>query len=575
MYGFIGSVSLSSDSKVSLYCEPHKNHPKLLQDETCSDNFQVKRLTLDKFANDKVFYESEDTVIVVEGVIYNFRELEKKYGTSERGRLLEKMYMTSSAQTLANDLNGFYSMLLYDKSSKKLCLITDHISYKPLWYYKSDGVLIFSTDIHWLYKTLSASGIQLQPEYDGIYCLINYGYMLGDITPVKGCRKLLAGNIAEYSLGKIDIVNYYTLPDVTSQERGLSSEQYDTVLGKIDASLEKSVRYIYEKDDEYGYKHCMTLSGGLDSRTVLFMANRLGYKTTCFTMGESNCNDIKIASKICHDLKLEHLVYELDNGNFLFNIDAAIEANGATILYPGFAHTFQMNSLINFNDFGSVHSGDVGDAILGGSLVGNQTEIDIRSAMYGTDYIDRFSEEFKETEKHRYSDSFRFNYYNRGLNSAGNGCFATHYYTECSSPFVDRELCNVCFSIPESQIKNHKVYLDYLKRYLPDSCNYIWEKTACKPGAGRLKRYIVKWKQRIQLHIFRQSVSMNPFEKWYRENPDIKAYFDHIFKDAETIKKDNSVLYEDLVKRFNSSRVIDKSLACEAVAFIKKYNVKL
>lgn len=233
MYGFIGSVSLPSNNKVSLYCAPHKGHSKLLQNETGWGDFQVKRLTLDKFANDKVFYESEDTVIVVEGVIYNFCELEKKYGISEQGRLLEKMYITSSAQTLSNDLNGFYSMILYDKKSKQLCLITDHISYKPLWCYQSDGVLIFSTDIHWLYKTLSASGIQLQLEYDRIYCLINYGYMLGDVTPVKGCRKLLAGNIAEYSSGKIGIVNYYTLPDVTTQERGLSPEQYDTVLGKL------------------------------------------------------------------------------------------------------------------------------------------------------------------------------------------------------------------------------------------------------------------------------------------------------------------------------------------------------
>lgn len=68
---------------------------------------------------------------------------------------------------------------------------------------------------------------------------------------------------------------------------------------------------------------------------------------------------------------------------------------------------------------------------------------------------------------------------------------------------------------------------------------------------------------------------MNPFEKWYRENPDIKAYFDHIFQDAEIMKNDNPVLYEDLVKRFASSRVMDKSLACEVVAFIKKYDVKL
>lgn len=574
MYGFIGRISKNSD-EAELYCEPHMGHSALIENKTVCGSFQIKQLTLDKFKNDKVFYESEDTVIVVEGVIYNFSELEDEYKLKDRGRLLEIMYMNLSVSDFADKLRGMFAMAIYDKKEKKLELVSDHISYKTVWYALVDGSLIFSTDIDWLYRTYSRYE-PLTIEYNGLYCLLNYGYMLGDVNPVKGIKKLLAGNVLQYLNGAIAVNNYYTVPHIQESEKGISKEQIDKYLKLIDEAFEKGVTDVYRKDDEYGYKHCMTVSGGMDSRAILFMARRLGYKTLCLTMGESGCEDIKISSKICHDLGMEHVVYELDNGNFLKTMDMALEASGATIVYPGFAHIYRFMKLMNFDGYGAVHSGDVGGLILGGAFL---TETDdfmtFPSIRYGSEFLNRFDENFMQKEKQRYRDFFRFGFYNRQLNSSCNGYYATSFFNECSFPFITKELLNAAFQIPQDLIKDHRLYALYMKKYLPEAADYIWEKTGCKPGAGKLKRYVVKWKQRIKFHIFKKSISMNPFEKWYRENSDIREYFDEIFKDADDIKKENPTLYHDLVKRYSSDRVMDKSLACEAVAFIKKYNIKL
>lgn len=574
MYGFIGSLTFNKTNETALFCEPHSGAGALIQNELYFEDFKIKRLSVDKFAKDKVFYNDADVIIVVEGVIYNFNELSAQYGIHDRGLLLKTMYSTLSVHEVLIQLNGYYSGVIFDKREKRLFLLTDRITYKPVWYAQMEGTLFFSSDIHWLYMTVIENTGSLKMDRDGIYCLLNYGYMLGDITPVQGVRKLLAGNYAECINETVKLNLYYTVPDA-KEESLTSSQEYNKYLEKIDNAFVQAVKNVYSKDDEYGYSHCITLSGGLDSRLVLLTALRLGYNSLCLTMGESGCADIRIASKICHDYKLEHLIYELDNGVFLCDIDHAIEANGATILYPGFAHTYRMKSLINFSGFGSIHSGDLGDLVLGGSLVGNEKKIDITSAMYGSNYLDGFSGKFKNDELTRYTDSFHFNYYNRGLNSAGNGCFAAHFYTECSSPFIDKSLCDLMFSVPRDLIKEHKIYFDYMSKYLPEACNYIWEHTGCKPGAGKIKRYIVRWKQRIKFRIFKQTVSMNPFEKWYRENPTIKQYFDEIFNDSDEIKKGDIELYNDLCTRFHSSRVMDKSLACFVVAFIKKYNIQL
>lgn len=59
MYGFIGSVSLPSNNKVSLYCAPHKGHSKLLQNETSWGDFQVKRLTLTSLQTTRFFMKAK------------------------------------------------------------------------------------------------------------------------------------------------------------------------------------------------------------------------------------------------------------------------------------------------------------------------------------------------------------------------------------------------------------------------------------------------------------------------------------------------------------------------------------
>ena len=62
----------------------------------------------------------------------------------------------------------------------------------------------------------------------------------------------------------------------------------------------------FEFDKKYGYKHLVTLSGGLDSRTLLFYAYKLGYKNiTIFTFSQKGYIDHKVSSKISKELMVK------------------------------------------------------------------------------------------------------------------------------------------------------------------------------------------------------------------------------------------------------------------------------
>lgn len=576
MYGFIGTFTFIESNKSKLICNKH-NQVDIIKNYTEHGRFKIERLSINKFSNDKVFYEDEDVIIVVEGVIYNYVDLEKKYGISDRGKLLKSIYEDRSVGGVANLLNGYYSGVIYNKKEESLFLITDIITYKPLWYARFENTLYFSTDIDWLYRTLLTNNIMISIDLNGIYCLLNYGYMLGDVTPVQNVKKLIAGNILSVKEGMVSLDQYYRIPEPNEDQTALSEQEYKNLLQQIDITFKKSVEKVYKKDEEYGYKHCATLSGGLDSRCVILTAAKLGYKTTCLTMGEANCPDIQIASKICNDFNLEHIVYELNNGMYLLDYDSANIGNGGTIMSPGYLHSYRLKSLVNFDTFGAIHSGDVGDAVLGGSLLKyvKQKDISLTEAMYGSCFLDGFSEEFKDKEIKRYIDQYQFNYYNRGLNSAGNGCIATQCFTECSSPFIDKELADLMFQVPYMLLKDHKLYIDYLKTYLPEACDYVWDGIGCKPNSSALKKRAIYLARAFKYKIFHNVASMNPYDKWFKINKELVGYFDDIFYSGEFIKNDQPDLWKNLVKRYDSNRFMDKSLSCTVIRLIEMYKLDI
>lgn len=575
MFGFVGSITSGEKNNTQLAYE-QKGESAVVSNTVEFQRVKIHRTSLDKFIDDKVFFEDDEIIIVIEGVIYNFCDLEKKYKIKDRGLLLKEIYFESGLDAMADMLNGYFAGVFFDKRNNKLQLVCDHITYKPVWYCLSEGTLYFSTDIDWLYKTVAHNRGSLELDFDGAYCLLNYGYMLGDVTPVKGVKKLLAGHILEFDT-QIKIREYYSIPVRVNDQKVAADYNVEDILCRIDDALRKSIERVYKKDDEYGYRHCATLSGGLDSRLVVFLAKDMGYETLCLTMGEANCQDIQISSEICDDLKLEHMVYELNNGLFLMDFDAAVIGNGGTILPSGFLHSYRLKSLVNLTECGAIHSGDLGDLILGGSLIGdiNNQKIDLTKAMYASVFLDGFSEEFKNKEISRYQDQFHFNFYNRGLNSAGNGCIATQRYTECSSPFVDKDLMNVMFAVPYELLAGHKIYMEYLKRYLPKACQFVWTGTGCKPTDSKIKQTLKFCLRAFKFKVLHRADSMNPYEKWYNRNTELVELFNETYNNAAGSIKKNERLWCDLTSRFKSNRVMDKTLACSLIRLIEIYNLKV
>ena len=79
---------------------------------------------------------------------------------------------------------------------------------------------------------------------------------------------------------------------------------------QLDVLFRKAVSRCFEKDKAYGYNnHLASLSGGIDSRMVNFVAKELGYKKISnYTFGQSFSDEVRFAFLVGKYLKTQSII---------------------------------------------------------------------------------------------------------------------------------------------------------------------------------------------------------------------------------------------------------------------------
>lgn len=563
MYGFIGCFGdekiLSTNSNIK---DKAVNY---VRGEIRSKSLLVRRKTIDKFIDDKLFFESDNLVFCIEGVIYNFEELREK--NEDRQRMLERLYRLYAGDMIKK-LKGNFSMMLFDKLNEKLYLFSDHISFRPIYYYDDNHTILFSTDLAWLYDSLEKNHLKKELDADAAFSLLSHGYMLGEQTLERNTKKILAGQYIEFTQNSRKCKNYFSF---SAQE--ITDLSSDRLLDIADKKFSEAIKRIYEKDREYGYKHVCTISGGLDSRSILFVSNSLGYKEqVAITMAESNTLDFKIAAQICRDLNIEHIFYALDTGKHLYCLDEAIEGNGGTITYQGFTHILRLFELVALNNYGAIHTGGIGDMIFGGhNIIEYERKPEITDGAFSKRLVGEISKEFKEEVLSRCKSSFEFIFCNRALNSAVNGSFASNYYTESSSAFLDKDFLEFMLEVPAKYKADSKFYIQWMKKCHPEMCQYKWEKYNALTTAGKVGRFVGGAGRKLQRDLLKKNFSMNPYALWYEKYEGIRKMYDEIYDSNislitnDRIKKNIELLW--------GGTITEKMQIITLLKAVERYNI--
>lgn len=301
------------------------------------------------------------------------------------------------------------------------------------------------------------------------------------------------------------------------------------------------------------------------------------------TFSQSGYLDFSVAQQIAIDLHHDWLFKPLDGGDCIDMIDQITSITYGSANYFGLAHGKSMEDLINYDPFGIIHTGQIGDSIIGTFFKKNEYNLEygIGQSAYSLELIERLLDYRIQGE---YRNEEIFCLYTRAFTGADQGLLTFQENSESCSPFTDVDFLEYCYRIPLQLRYGHKVYFDWILKKYPEAAEYVWEHTGKKISSFKnIKRKYVqiagkqipsignpdflKWLkgsllrrlglrkkgEKAKTIVMATKNSMNPVDYWYNTNPRLKSFMDgyweennHIVPDGQ-LKEDMTHLYKDCV----------------------------
>ena len=147
------------------------------------------------------------------------------------------------------------------------------------------------------------------------------------------------------------------------------------------------------------------------------------------------------------------------------------------------------------------------------------------------------------------------------------------------SPFIDIDFAQLCFSISPSLRNNHKLYWEWIRKKYPEALSIPSTRGR---ESFRMKLYhilptnigrlIIRWFKRIGLtNLISDKKSMNPFDLWYANNPQMRDFIEDYYKEYIQLLEDYPQEKKQLEKVMGGDRVMDKLQVLTVLAAYKIY----
>jgi asparagine synthase (glutamine-hydrolysing) len=213
--------------------------------------------------------ETGDVVAIVNGELYNYRELRAELAAAGhvfRGEgdveVVPHLYEEYGEECFER-LRGMFAVALWDERRGKLVLARDRFGIKPLYLAESGGELAFASEL----APLLALGADDSPDAEALADYLALGYVAGEATGLAGMRRLLPGNVLVHEGGRSRARPFY----------GLEPHELP-----LEETLAEAVRLHLRSDVPLA----VLLSGGLDSSLVAALAAaELDEPLRTFTVG--------------------------------------------------------------------------------------------------------------------------------------------------------------------------------------------------------------------------------------------------------------------------------------------------
>jgi asparagine synthase (glutamine-hydrolysing) len=305
-------------------------------------------------------------VVVLNGEVYNFRELRRRlmaegqefHSTGDTAVMLRALGLHGPGAV--SWLRGMFAFACWDPNHRRLLLARDPLGIKPLYVARSSDQdegwsVAFASEL----RALLASGLLGTPRLDpqAVASSVWNGFVVGPGTAVKGVDLLSPGRLLELD-GSGKEVRQEDFWRISEHAPHPSMDE-----DSLTAILEEGLKLHLASDVPLA----VFLSGGVDSSVIANLAQRAAQSpihTFTLAFEEQELNEGPTARRIASAIGTEHHEVVLTEGDFVENLDAALDS----LDQPTFdgLNAYYMSRAIRTAGFTVALSGTGGDELFGG-----------------------------------------------------------------------------------------------------------------------------------------------------------------------------------------------------------------
>jgi asparagine synthase (glutamine-hydrolysing) len=184
----------------------------------------IQRLAvIDLHTGDQPIYnEDRSVVVVLNGEIYNYRELRRdlearghRFATEGDTEAIVHLY-EEHGEDCVSHLHGMFAFALWDRRRRQLLIARDRVGKKPLLYALHDGGISFGSEMQAL---LQDPEIPREVDHEAIDAYLGLGYVPAPLTALRAVRKLPPAHTLLLRDGRVQLRRYWSLDYSRKAER--------------------------------------------------------------------------------------------------------------------------------------------------------------------------------------------------------------------------------------------------------------------------------------------------------------------------------------------------------------------
>jgi asparagine synthase (glutamine-hydrolysing) len=556
--------TMNIEDLVKKMCNKLKNESWYQLDTFFDEFIAMARVSLGVINTESqpIFNQDKSLCIMLDGEIYDYQKLKEDLiskghrfsinNDSEFVLHLYEEYPNEFPEKLRN-LNGTFTFIIYNTIDHELLICNDRFGFKPLYWCKWSDNLFFASEMK---AILQDTNFKREIDLDAVAEFFSFGYLLGNKTFLKNIELLPPASIFKYSNEKIEVSQYWSWKEIQKKDiKEIGNEE------KVVNELGNLFIQAIERRTQSKARIGSSLSGGLDSRSIISAIPKRCYPLHAITFGNKDCDDYKIASRVCNKLGVSHHLIEITAEKWFSGIETTVYVTEGQL---NVVHQHSWDAIDSLKEYADVEmNGFAGDLVIGGSYLKKSLldkdidadyimklcQVDIKMPFeYENEFYDhkiskklagvsreslikQFSQNVKNSQD---SDYFFLSNHVRRFTLMGPICVQTKI--ESLKPFFDYDFIDYVYSLPSELRCNSNIYNKMLLKFFPETFRHIpWQKNGLPINTPRIikninslfriTKLIVNISlEKLDLPGFNDNKNYADYSNWFRKNKKLKEY---------------------------------------------------